>query len=154
MGKFKVGDEVRTGVFEGAPGFNPKMESFVGKHGKVNSGSLHSDWYEVHGWYWPESALTLMQSTADEFKPGEEVEVRDDFPGIWEPAKFVGFNSQKLFVCENEFGRVDTWDFCRRPQPKMQKWNVVRFGKLLFIRTPEDTVDIATIVHTFELPTQ
>ena len=58
MSNLQIGDWVTTNKFEDEPicCFTPKMREFVDRPGKITDAS--GDYFNVHGFWWPESALT------------------------------------------------------------------------------------------------
>lgn len=145
--KFKIGDKVTN---------NEKLFNYLGSDDIIKSIVIKENgeqYCEVNNVFWPTSDLTLV-TKEEEFKKGEEVEISND-------GKIWG-NSTRLYLCktsdglhaaEHKDGTICAFAYCRRPQPKMQKWNVwVRDGDLPGLLKEGYHFPNGTIVHTFEIP--
>lgn len=134
--KFKVGDEVNISASTGT----------------IMAIDLTNNDCFVNGCRVPESSLTLVEKE-QEFEPGDEVEISAD-------GKIWG-NSTRTYLCktfsgthaaEHRDGTVSAFKYCRRPQPKMQKWNVWQCGDTMWVLKDTFNGNAGKIVHSFELP--
>lgn len=150
---FKIGDEVLMSKFiDGKIDFTCFMKDSVGTKGYITKKTKNG--YRVNDKFtWPASALTLV-TKEEEFKNGEEVEISNDGE-IWgnSTRSYLCKTSKGLHATEHKDGTICAFAYCRRPQPKMQKWNVwVRDGDLPGLLKEGYHFPNGTIVHTFEIP--
>jgi hypothetical protein len=165
--KFKVGDKVRMNSFEAiktngyaSVRINSHMEKLVGKEGIIMGtenchGVLRYHVDAGDGWFWPESALTLVEDK-NQFKPGDKVNVSHS-GNRWTDDNelyYVGMNRKGEYVIENEDGIMTWWEYCRPFEEKItyNVWKYQDSDTLLAIKenTPKDDGKW-TMVHTFTI---
>lgn len=75
--KYKIGQRVVTHKFGDTQslGFSKGMEKLVGEVGEITNYVIYKNQYEVHGYIWPESALTPAPD-----EPIKEVEEKPEQP--------------------------------------------------------------------------
>jgi hypothetical protein len=65
----------------------------------------------------------IESSPAQEFTPGEEVEVKSNRDGEWRTRFYVGVTKSNVYVTEDKNGVIDTsWCDCRKPKQSVEEW--------------------------------
>lgn len=105
---FRVGDMVITDRYEQPADttFQPHMEKFVGKAGKIQSTTGYGKAIQVHGWWWPASALTHVDEAPP--APEEPLKIGDwVIPSAFGRDEGPGFYEEEMDQFVGQPGRID-----------------------------------------------
>jgi hypothetical protein len=134
--KFKRGDKVKMSSFKYIkfPGgseisMNKYMKDLVGKEGTVVNVEDYNGpvLYEVRGYMWPQSALTLVEDK-EQLNPGDKVNCSDNGED-WTTNElfYVGVNRKGDYVTENDKEVAMNWNYCRLFKEKIT-YNVWKYN--------------------------
>ena len=162
--KFKRDDRVKMSSFKyikfpGGSGIsmNDYMKDLVGKEGTIVGVEDYNGvvLYEVEGYMWPESALTLEDK--EQINPGDKVNCSDNGED-WTTNElfYVGVNRKGDYVTENDKEVAMDWNYCR-PFKEKTTYNVWKYNDhdddlLTLIEGRFPTTSLRwKIVHTFTI---
>lgn len=170
MFKFKEGDKVRMNSFEDIKTnnhyrwveINGYMKKLVGKEGIILSTQDYHGiprYYinEGSGWWWPESALTLVEAKDTcQIKPGDKVNVSFD-NNEWTDSDeiyYIGMDRRGEYVVETKSGDLTSWEYCRTFEEKIT-YNVWKFRDSDTLLTMKENAPTPSgewkLIHTFTI---